>query len=138
MVDKSLPMYNKRNPNKELKLKTDVHKMSDLRMSITEHILATGDTVSDTANALECSRKAVYDALDDSRVQEMMQKAIGSKLVMGGVNSVNSLVRLASNARSEYVQLQAADSVLDRIGFKPVDRSVNHVSGDIKISIDLG
>ena len=125
MVDKSLPMYNKRNPNKELRLKTDVHKMSDLRMSITEHILATGDTVSDTANALECSRKAVYDALDDSRVQEMMQKAIGAKLVMGGVNSVNSLVRLASNAR-------------DRIGFKPVDRSVNHVSGDIKISIDLG
>jgi transposase-like protein len=138
MVDKSLPMYNKRNPNRNLKMKTDVQKMSDLRISITQHILDTGDTVSDTANALECSRKAVYDALDDGRVQEIMQQAIGAKLVMGGISSANSLVRLASNARSEYVQLQAADSVLDRIGFKPVDRSVNHVSGEINISIDLG
>jgi hypothetical protein len=44
---------------------------------------------------------------------------------------------LASGAKSEYVQLEAAKDILDRAGFKPIDRSQVQVAGDIRVSIDL-
>ena len=46
--------------------------------------------------------------------------------------------RLSSGAKSEYVQLEASKDLLDRAGYKPIDRSQVQVAGDIKVSIDLG
>jgi hypothetical protein len=45
---------------------------------------------------------------------------------------------LAKSAKSEYVQLEASKDLLDRAGFKPVDRSQIQVAGDIRVHIDLG
>jgi hypothetical protein len=47
------------------------------------------------------------------------------------------VLQLASGAKSEYVQLEAAKDILDRAGFKPIDRSQVQVAGDIRVSIDL-
>jgi hypothetical protein len=47
------------------------------------------------------------------------------------------LLRLASGAKSEYVQLEASKDILDRAGFKPVDKSMHLHAGEIKVSIDL-
>ena len=44
---------------------------------------------------------------------------------------------LVSDAKSEYVQLEAAKDLLDRAGYKPIDRSQVQVAGDIQVSIDL-
>ena len=46
--------------------------------------------------------------------------------------------RLATGAKSEYVQLEASKDLLDRAGYKPIDRSQVQVAGDIRVSIDLG
>jgi hypothetical protein len=51
---------------------------------------------------------------------------------------VSTVASLAKNGKSEYVQLQAAQDLLDRAGFKPIDRSQVQVAGDIRVSIDLG
>jgi hypothetical protein len=48
------------------------------------------------------------------------------------------VMTLARGAKSEYVQLQAAQDILDRAGFKPIDRAQVQVAGDIRVSIDLG
>ena len=48
------------------------------------------------------------------------------------------IMKLATGAKSEYVKLEAAKDILDRAGFKPVDRSQVQVAGDIRVSIDLG
>ena len=47
------------------------------------------------------------------------------------------LAGLRKGAKSEYVQLQASKDLLDRAGFKPIDRSQVQVAGDIRVSIDL-
>jgi hypothetical protein len=52
--------------------------------------------------------------------------------------AVNTVRRLSQGAKSEYVQLEASKDLLDRAGYKPIDRSQVQVAGDIKVSIDLG
>lgn len=48
-----------------------------------------------------------------------------------------TLSRLVGTARSEYVQLQAAMDVLDRLGMRAPERQEHTVSGDLKVVIDL-
>jgi len=52
--------------------------------------------------------------------------------------AVGTVRRLSQNAKSEYVQLEASKDLLDRAGYKPIDRSQVQGAGDIKVSIDLG
>jgi|3_EtaG_2_1085321.scaffolds.fasta_scaffold17244_1 hypothetical protein len=113
-------------------------QLTPLRKKIIDHYITTGDGPTATANALNCNRVSVSQALADPYVQEIIQKEIGEKLSLAGVVASNSLVQLAKSGRSEYVKLQASDSILDRIGFKPPERKQHSVQGDIKISIDLG
>ena len=37
----------------------------------------------------------------------------------------------------EYVQLEASKDLLDRAGYKAVDKVMHSVAGNIKVSIDL-
>ena len=43
-----------------------------------------------------------------------------------------------TNARSEYVALQASQDILDRLGIKAPERVDHRVAGDISVHIDLG
>ena len=56
---------------------------------------------------------------------------------MNAAKALGRVVQLSSGAKSEYVQLEASKDLLDRAGFKPIDRSQVQVAGDIKVSIDL-
>ena len=47
------------------------------------------------------------------------------------------MLQLSSSAKSEYVQLEASKDILDRAGYKPIDKSMHLVSGGINVSIDL-
>jgi hypothetical protein len=67
----------------------------------------------------------------------MMQR-INEQLGMNATVAAARVMNLATGARSEYVQLEASKDILDRAGFKPIDRSQVQVAGDIRVSIDLG
>jgi hypothetical protein len=112
--------------------------LSPLRKRMVAHITATGDGPSKTARALNCNRSSVQVALRDSVVQQELQEQVGHRLHRASAIAGNTLINLARDARSEYVQLQASDSILDRTGFKPPERSLHSVQGDVRISIDLG
>lgn len=68
-------------------------------------------------------------------MQQEILNAIGT---IGASRSLETVMRLSHSAKSEYVQLQAAQDLLDRAGFKPIDRQQVQLAGDIKVSIDLG
>mgnify|MGYP003115360749 FL=1 len=51
--------------------------------------------------------------------------------------ALNRVMNLASGAKSEYVQLEAAKDILDRAGFKSPDKHMHLHAGEIKVSIDL-
>jgi phage terminase small subunit len=69
-------------------------------------------------------RKAIY--------QEVSQRFASSAPMAVGV-----IEELALSAKSGMVRLLAAQDLLDRAGFKPIDRSQVMVAGDMKVSIDL-
>lgn len=47
------------------------------------------------------------------------------------------MLELSQSAKSEYVQLEASKDILDRAGYKPIEKSMNLVAGTIQVSIDL-
>lgn len=71
-------------------------------------------------------------------VQQYMMQRIAEQLGTNAAFATAKLMTLSSGAKSEYVQLEASKDILDRAGFKPIDRSQIQVAGDIKVSIDLG
>ena len=79
-----------------------------------------------------------HRALKQPHVQQYMMQQIAEQLGVNATLAAAKVMSLASGAKSEYVQLQASQDILDRAGFKPIDRSQVQVAGDIKVSIDLG
>lgn len=116
----------------------EVKKLSPLRMKMVEHIVATGDGPTATAKALNCNRSSVQLALRDPSVQNELQDQVGHRLARSSAIASSTLISLARNANSEYVRLQASDSILDRTGYKPPEKSLHLVQGEVRISIDLG
>ena len=70
-------------------------------------------------------------------MQQYMMQCVSDQLGMNATVAAARVMRLAVGAKSEYVQLEASKDILDRAGFKPIDRSQVQVAGDIHISIDL-
>lgn len=64
--------------------------------------------------------------------QNLRKIKITTYLEQSATAVANNIVRLALNAESEQVQLAAGKDVLDRAGYKPVEKSINlNVEADI-------
>lgn len=80
---------------------------------------------------------SAYKSLKRPHVQAYMLQRMNEEFGLSAVAAVNTVRRLSTGAKSEYVQLEASKDLLDRAGYKPIDRSQVQVAGDIKVSIDL-
>ena len=70
-------------------------------------------------------------------IQEIYKRstlAIGASLP----KAFRTIERLSSEAKSEYVQLEASKDLLDRVGLKAPERIDHRVDGTLNVSIDLG
>ena len=81
---------------------------------------------------------SAYKSLKRANVQQYLAQRMNEEFGLSAVAAVNTVRRLATGAKSEYVALQASQDLLDRAGYKPIDRAQVQVAGDIKVSIDLG
>ena len=79
----------------------------------------------------------VYQTLRKQHVIEAMNTAISESFTFAAAEAFSKVRELVSH-KSGYVALEASKDILDRAGFKPVDRSQVAVGGDISIKIDLG
>ena len=73
-----------------------------------------------------------------AHVQQYMQQRMNETFGITATTALATVRRLSQGAKSEYVQLEASKDLLDRAGYKPVDRAQVQVAGDIRVSIDLG
>lgn len=83
-------------------------------------------------------RTSAWKAMKTPHVQQYLMQVTAEAFSQHAAMAVSTVASLAKNGKSEYVQLQAAQDLLDRAGFKPIDRSQVQVAGDIRVSIDLG
>ena len=63
---------------------------------------------------------------------------VANTVGLGAVSASRKLVELSSDAKSEYVQLEASKDILDRSGFKAPEKHQHMLAGDFNIKIDLG
>lgn len=103
--------------------------------------------IENGGNALAATRTAGYSETsarglsgklmkDGKILQEIYRRTVQRMAVLapGALMKVQSL---SENAKSEYVQLEAAKDLLDRAGMKAPDRVDMRVAGDVKVTIDL-
>jgi len=83
------------------------------------------------------SRSAGYAALRTAHVKDYITTLIREHLQESSIKAVHAIDRLITDARSDYVKLEASKDVLDRAGFKPVERHAHLHAGEVNIKIEL-
>ena len=111
-------------------------------MLLIDTIVATGCSVTKASKVAgysdgESGRVTASKTLRLPHIQEYMQQRIRETIGMNATIASRKVLDLASSAKSEYVQLEASKDILDRAGYKPVDKSMSIVTGGINVSIDL-
>lgn len=123
---------------------TDIaKKLTDKQMALVDIMVAEGLSAAKAASKAgyaegKAGYVSAYRALKTPHVQQYMMQQMHNEFGLSAIAAVNTVRRLATTAKSEYVQLEASKDLLDRAGYKPIDRSQVQVAGDIKVSIDLG
>ena len=122
---------------------TEVSKLTAKQMALVDTLVAEGCSIKEAASKAgyaegESGRVSASKALRLPHVQAYMMQSVNEGLGLNATFAASKLLKLAQGAKSEYVQLEASKDILDRAGFKPVDRSQHLVAGEIKVSIDLG
>lgn len=121
----------------------ETRKLTDKQTRLVDTLVALGCSVTQAAEEAgyakgESGRVSASKALRQPHVQQYMMQRVSEQLGMNATVAAAKVLKLASGAKSEYVQLEASKDILDRAGFKPIDRSQVQVAGDIRVSIDLG
>ncbi len=98
-------------------------KLTRKQQSLVEHLVANGGTIKDAAHAAgyaegESGRVSASKALALPHVQAYMVDKIREQLGVRATLALSTVTKLASTAKSEYVQLEASKDLLDRAGFK--------------------
>jgi phage terminase small subunit len=118
-------------------------KLTDKQMALVDTIVAKGCTIAQAAEEAgyakgESGRVTATKTMKLAHVQQYLAQRMNEEFGLSATLAAGTVRRLAMSAKSEYVQLEASKDLLDRAGYKPIDRSQVQVAGDIKVSIDLG
>ena len=117
-------------------------KLTKKQMLLIDTIVATGCSVTKASKIAgysegESGRVTASKTLRLPHIQEYMQQRIRESIGLNATIASKKVLDLASSAKSEYVQLEASKDILDRAGYKPIDKAMHLVSGNIEVSIDL-
>ena len=117
-------------------------KLTKKQSCLVDTLVATGCTLREAATEAgyangESGRVTASKTIRLPHVQSYMMQRVNEQIGMNATVAAARVMNLATGARSEYVQLEASKDILDRAGFKPIDRSQVQVAGDIRVSIDL-
>ena len=109
---------------------------------LIDTIVATGCSITKASKIAgysegESGRVTASKTLRLPHIQEYMQQRIRESIGLNATIASKKVLDLASSAKSEYVQLEASKDILDRAGYKPIDKAMHLVSGNIEVSIDL-
>jgi len=127
--------------NEQQLLTTATGKQVELtkeQAEVVELAISTNWTQARIAEHLGRNATWVSNTLRKQHVREAINGAIQDGMLLGAAKAFRKVNELIDH-KSGYVALEASKDMLDRAGFKPVDRSLNtNLSGEVVINIDLG
>ena len=121
---------------------TAIQKLTEKQIALVDIMVAEGLKPAQAAekagySAGKSGYVSAYRSLKTPHVQAYLLQRMNEEFGLSAIAAVNTVRRLATGAKSEYVQLEASKDLLDRAGYKPIDRVQVQIAGDIKVSIDL-
>ena len=120
-----------------------LRKLTPKQTALVDTIVANGCTLKVAAPLAgyadgESGRVTASKTMKLPHVQQYLMQRMNEEFGISATLAAGTVRRLAVGAKSEYVQLEASKDLLDRAGYKPIDRSQVQVAGDIRVTIDLG
>ena len=119
----------------------ETNQITPKAKKLVDTLVSTGCTITEASKLAgykgNSSRVSASRMLRNPKVQQYMFEQIQHNLGMSAVKAQSRLLDLCSGAKSEYVQLEASKDILDRAGFKALDKHQHLVKGDFSINIDL-
>jgi len=117
-------------------------RITKKQMLLVDTIVANGCSIKEASiiagySKGDSGRVTASKTLRLPHIQEYMQQRVRESIGLNATIASRKVLDLATNAKSEYVQLESAKDILDRAGYKPVDKSMSIVTGGINVSIDL-
>ena len=117
-------------------------KLTNKQKCLVDTIVALGCSIKEASAKSgyaegESGRVTASKTLRLPHVQEYMQQVVRQSIGINATIASRRVLDLAQSAKSEYVQLEASKDILDRAGYKPVEKSMSLVQGNISVSIDL-
>ena len=117
-------------------------RLTEKQKKLVDTLVANGGSVKNASQVAgysegESGRVSASKALKTPHVQQYMMQAISESMGMNATKALNKIVQLSSNAKSEYVSLEASKDLLDRAGFKAPDKVMHSHVGNINVKIDL-
>ena len=117
-------------------------RITKKQMLLVDTIVAKGCSIKEASiiagySKGDSGRVTASKTLRLPHIQEYMQQRVRESIGLNATIASRKVLDLATNAKSEYVQLESAKDILDRAGYKPVDKSMSIVTGGINVSIDL-
>ena len=118
------------------------NNLTTKQKDLVDTYVTTGKTIKECAEIVgyatgESGRVVASRTLRLPHVQRYMMERVANTVGLGAVSASRKLVELSSDAKSEYVQLEASRDLLDRAGIRAPDRVQHDITGDIKLNIDL-
>ena len=117
-------------------------RITKKQMLLVDTIVANGCSIKEASiiagySKGDAGRVTASKTLRLPHIQEYMQQRVRESIGLNATIASRRVLDLASSAKSEYVQLEASKDILDRAGYKPVDKAMHLVQGNISVSIDL-
>ena len=117
-------------------------KITEKQKKLVDTLVAKGCSSPQASAAAgyakrESGRVPASQALRTPHVQQYMMQAIADNMSINATKALNKIVQLSSNAKSEYVSLEASKDLLDRAGFKAPDKVMHSHVGNVNVKIDL-
>jgi phage terminase small subunit len=108
---------------------------------LVDILVSSGCTITEASKRAgykgNSSRVSASKMLRKPEVQAYMMQEVQRAFGLHSAKAVAKLAKLSSQAKSEYVQLEASKDILDRAGFKAPDKHQHLVAGNFNINIDL-
>ena len=117
-------------------------RLTNKQKCLVDTIVASGCSIKVAAAKSgyadgESGRVTASKTLRLPHVQEYMQQVVRQSIGINATIASKRVLDLAQSAKSEYVQLEASKDILDRAGYKPVEKSMTMLQGNISVNIDL-
>ena len=117
-------------------------RITKKQMLLVDTIVAKGCSIKEASiiagySKGDAGRVTASKTLRLPHIQEYMQQRVRESIGLNATIASKKVLDLASSAKSEYVQLEASKDILDRAGYKPIDKAMHLVSGGIDVTIDL-